>query len=174
MKKRTKPEHNPLGHIKWVDPDTLFANDYNPNHVFGPELELLRTSLLENGWTQPVVAQESGEIVDGFHRTTLAQRDKSVRALGGGKVPVVYVAGQTDRAEQMMATIRHNRARGKHSVILMGNIARSLVDDHGYDVEDLMHGLGMEREEVLRLLEVGEMPDVQGREVFGKAWVPDK
>lgn len=162
----------PLDRLAWVDPSTLHANDYNPNHVFGPEFELLRTSILEDGWTQPIVARPDGEIVDGFHRWTLGSKCEKVRALTGGLVPVVYLATGTTREQQLMATVRHNRARGKHGVVKMAKIVVQLKDS-GMAPEDICARLGMEREEYDRFANPGGLVGVQGKESFGKGWVPD-
>lgn len=172
--KKSKPEDHPLSAVKWVDPKELTHNDYNPNHVFKPEMLLLKMSLLISGWTQPVVARPNGVIVDGFHRWTLSRTDADIKALTGGKVPVVFLSPELDEGELKMATIRHNRARGKHSVLLMGDIVRSLVDEHGYTHEEIMVKLGMEDEEVSRLINLQTSPEQAGADAFGKGWVPDK
>jgi ParB-like chromosome segregation protein Spo0J len=161
----------PLGKLKWVDPASLKSNDYNPNRVFGPEMQLLKISLLEDGWTQPIVALEDNTIVDGFHRWTLGSRDDEVRAMTGGLVPVVYVSFK-DEAHRKMSTIRHNRARGKHGVLKMGAIVRSLVAA-GVPAEEIQQRLQMEREEFERLTELRGSPDTSGRDSFGKGWIPD-
>ena len=38
-----------------VDIDKVIANDYNPNKVAPPEMELLKHSIEEDGYTQPIV-----------------------------------------------------------------------------------------------------------------------
>jgi ParB-like chromosome segregation protein Spo0J len=174
MKKKTKPTDHPLSAVKWVKPSELIHNDYNPNHVFKPEMLLLKMSLLLSGWTQPIVARPNGVIVDGFHRWTLGSTDKEIQAMTGGLVPVVYLPSDLDEGELKMATVRHNRARGKHSVVIMGDIVRSLLDDHGYTEDDLITKLGMEPEEVERLRNVQTSPEQAGADAFGKGWVPDK
>ncbi|NBW63318.1 MAG: hypothetical protein EBR33_09230 [Synechococcaceae bacterium WB4_1_0192] len=45
----------PVSKVRWVPREKLIGNAWNPNHVAAPELELLITSLVEDGWTQPVV-----------------------------------------------------------------------------------------------------------------------
>lgn len=170
-KKRREPGQHPLASVQWVKPGELHANQYNPNHVFGPEFELLKLSILEDGWTQPVVAKRSGEIVDGFHRWTLAGRDKDIQELTGGLVPVVYLEGD-DLGDQMISTVRHNRARGQHGILKMGSIVRALKA-RGLDEEAISKRLGMEREEVDRLSDTRGSPQAGGRESFGRGWVPD-
>jgi ParB-like chromosome segregation protein Spo0J len=169
-----KPSDHPLSKVEWVDPATLTHNDYNPNHVFKPEMMLLKISLLSSGWTQPIVARPDRTIVDGFHRWTLGRTDKEVGAMGGGKVPVVFLSDDMDEGEIKMATIRHNRARGKHSVLIMSDIVNDLVGKHGYTPEEIAVQLGMESEEVERLTNVTTTPEQAGSDTFGKSWVPDK
>jgi ParB-like chromosome segregation protein Spo0J len=165
-------ENQPVGRIEWVDPATLRANSYNPNHVAPPEMELLKLSILEDGWTQPIVARLDNEIVDGFHRWTLGSKDPEVRALTGGLVPVTRL-NAADMAHQMMSTIRHNRARGTHRVIRMADIVRSLAKEFGLPEEDIMRRLGMEDEEVERLIDHGGMTQRGRAEGFGNGWIPE-
>ncbi len=168
-----EPTDHPLAHLTWVQPTQLFSNDYNPNKVFPPELALLKVSILENGWTQPIVARTSGEIVDGFHRWSLASRDAEVRALTGGVIPVVYLDDAVDRATQIMSTVRHNRARGAHGVLRMSSIVRELRAV-GMDEASICERLGMEPEEVARLSDVRAKPERVGKESYGRGWVPEK
>lgn len=163
---------HPLDRVDWVDPTTLRANDYNPNRVFSTEMELLKLSILESGWTQPVVATPDGTIVDGFHRWTLALRDDEIRAASGGLVPVVRTQPSSE-SEARAATVRHNRARGQHGIVAMGNIVRAMRTE-GLDDETICSMLGMEDEELERLADVRESPTRAGKDSFGKGWVPFK
>lgn len=166
------PRHQPLSRVQWVEPKTLRANSYNPNHVFGPEMRLLKLSILAHGWTQPIVARRDGEIVDGFHRWTLASTDPDIQKLTRGVCPVVFLDGITIE-EQMLATIRHNRARGQHGILKMGEIVRSLLDS-GMDSTMVGSLLQMEDEEVERLADLTPSPQQAGMDHFGKGWVPTR
>ncbi len=161
----------PVSNVRWVPWDTLRANDYNPNHQAPPEYRLLKVSILTSGWTQPIVIRDDGEIVDGFHRWLLVDEDSEVRGMTMGWVPVVNLT-ETDPAEQRMATIRHNRARGVHAVIPMADIVRDLVDDHGVDPAQLEDLLQMDFEEVDRLYDRGDMTKRGASAEFNKGWVP--
>jgi ParB-like chromosome segregation protein Spo0J len=171
-------KNQPVSKVRWLARNRLRANDYNPNHVAAPELALLLTSLLEDGWTQPIVTLPEGDdgcfqIVDGFHRWTLSA-DPRVAALTGGMVPTVQVL--LDPVHRMMSTIRHNRARGTHAVLRMAEIVRGMMDD-GVPQREIQKRLGMEREEVLRLVNRAGMPAqvTKGRAgALSKAWVPGK
>jgi ParB-like chromosome segregation protein Spo0J len=160
----------PISSVEWVHRDLLKPNHYNPNHVAPPELELLIVSILEDGFTQPIVVLPDYTIVDGFHRY-LVSGDKRLMQRYGGMVPVVKVA--LDPVHRMMSTIRHNRARGTHAVLQMAEIVRTMVAE-GVEKADIMRRLGMEDEEVERLEDRAGMPEQVGREriEFGKAWVP--
>lgn len=167
----------PVSRVRWLPREQLRGNSYNPNHVAAPELELLVVSILEDGWTQPIVtlpeAQDgSYQIVDGFHRWTVSA-DPRLLALTGGQVPTVQV--RLDPVHRMMSTIRHNRARGTHAVLKMADIVRSIADD-GVPQKQIQKRLGMESEEVVRLVNRAGMP-TQVRKVaagLNKAWVPGK
>jgi ParB-like chromosome segregation protein Spo0J len=161
----------PVSSVEWVDAALLRANDYNPNKQAPPEFRLLRVSLMASGWTQPIVIRDDYEIVDGFHRWLLVTKDKEVAALTDGKVPVVRLR-EVDPAEQRMATIRHNRARGTHAVIPMADIVASLIDDYELEPEQLEALLQMDFEEVDRLYDRGEMTKRGSADALGKGWVP--
>lgn len=169
-------EAQPVSAVQWLDRGTLAANDYNPNRVAPTELRLLATSVLEDGWTQPIVARRFAgnaqlQIVDGFHRWTIAAYD-DVRSMTDGLVPVVVLPEALDRAHQMMSTIRHNRARGTHHVVRMAEIVHELSGGLGIAPDEIMRRLGMEGEEVRRLLDRGKMTERHGQGDFGKGWVP--
>jgi len=110
-------------------------------------------------------------IVDGFHRWTVSA-DPRVAGLTGGLVPTVQV--RLDPVHRMMSTIRHNRARGTHGVLRMADIVRRMVDE-GVPERTIQKRLGMEREEVQRLVNRAGMPAQVGRgRGLNKAWVPGK
>lgn len=160
----------PLSEIKWVERDGLKPNDYNPNRVAPPELRLLKISILEDGWTQPIVINEKNEIVDGFHRWTVAG-DKEVAALTGGKVPVVVVKLKNGQ-HQKMSTIRHNRARGTHAVLDMSKIVKDMVKK-GLSQQEIEARLQMEPEEVVRLALRAGIPksEIVQDANYSQAWV---
>lgn len=168
--KRNKMKQ-PLDKITWLDREDLQPNNYNPNKVAPPELKLLKISILEDGWTQPIVINPDYTIVDGFHRWTVSGH-KEIYALTDGKVPTVMVVTK-DASQQKMATIRHNRARGTHGVLAMSDIITSMVKE-GVSGEDIVKRLGMEKEEVVRLLFRSGVPksEVFKDAEFSKAWKP--
>lgn len=164
-------DDQPVSHVEWVDHTKLRANDYNPNRQAPAEHRLLKISLMHSGWTQPIVIRDDFEIVDGFHRWTLVEKDAEVQAMTGGLVPVVHIR-EVDPAEQRMATIRHNRARGTHAVVPMSDIVASLVDDYGVEPSAIEGLLQMDFEEVDRLYDRGDMTKRGSQDDFNKGWVP--
>lgn len=164
--------NHPLNNIRWVHRDSLKPNHYNPNSVAPPELDLLKVSIQEDGWTQPIVANMDNTIVDGFHRWTVSGH-KEIYSLTDGLVPVVFLTPK-DMASQMMATVRHNRARGTHAVLKMAEIVQKMIEDK-MAVEEICERLGMEREEVYRLANRLGIPksDLIQNVGWGKSWVPD-
>lgn len=164
-------DKQPINKIEWLHRDELKPNDYNPNKVAPPEIELLKVSIIEDGWTQPIVITPDRSIVDGFHRWTVSGHPEIFK-LTKGFVPTVTISNK-DAASRKMATIRHNRARGTHSVLPMSDIIVSMIND-GVEPEEIMRRLGMEKEEVVRLLFRAGIPksDVFKDAEFSKSWNP--
>lgn len=165
-------DNQPINAMQWVKRSELKANDYNPNKVAPVELELLKTSIKLSGWTQPIVIRKSFEIVDGFHRWTVSG-DQDISDLTDGYVPVVFLDDMVDEAQQMCATIIHNRARGNHGILPMTGIVRKMKEQHQYTDEQLIELLGMEQEEIDRLYDYTPMTDKGSQEEFTTGWVPD-
>lgn len=165
----SKTDDQPVSTVQWIHRDELRANDYNPNHVAPPEKRLLKISILEDGWTQPIVVRSSMEIVDGFHRW-LVSKDKDVYALTDGLVPVVFLDDSKTAEDQMMSTIRHNRARGIHAVVSMAEIVAALSES-GLPDDEIATRLQMDEEEVSRLLDRGNMLLRGSRDDFNQGWV---
>lgn len=161
--------YEPVSRVRWVHRDTLRPNDYNPNAVAPPELELLILSIVEDGWTQPIVVLDDGTIVDGFHRYTVSA-DPRLLELYSGHVPTVTL--DANPVHRRMSTVRHNRARGQHGILPMASIVRGMIED-GVPEEEVCRRLGMEDEELARLLNRAGMPAQTGKG-FGKSWVPAK
>lgn len=138
----------PLSTLQWVERDKLVPNNYNPNKVSKQNLDLLKQSILTNGWTLPIVVRPDMVIIDGFHRWTVAGEEPLFSKLGG-KVPVVIVEHK-NHAEDIYGTVTHNRARGVHLLEPMKAIVKELMDD-GKSVEEIGKQLGMKPEEVFRL-----------------------
>jgi ParB-like chromosome segregation protein Spo0J len=164
----------PIDCIQWVKTDNVTANDYNPNSVAPPEMKLLELSIKEDGYTQPVVTwkREDGaqEVVDGFHRTRVAKESKEVRKRVLGYLPTVVInKARTERSDRMAATIRHNRARGKHSVDSMSDIVVELKKRNRSEDWIAKH-LGMDADEVLRLCQISGLTEMFANSEFSRSW----
>lgn len=150
------------------------ANTYNPNRVAPPEMRLLELSITLDGYTQPIVAypEEAGEytVVDGFHRNRVGRECKAVRERIRGYLPIVAVRGERgDIDNRMAATIRHNRARGRHQVDAMTEIVLELSRRNWSDAK-IAKELGMDPDEVLRFKQIGGLADLFANEEFSEAW----
>lgn len=144
----------PIAEVEWIPIEKVYANDYNPNSVATQEMKLLYVSVKKDGYTQPVVTiydekKDRYVIVDGFHRYSIMRRYKDIYASCEGKLPCVVLKGKTMN-DRMASTIRHNRARGKHSVAGMSNIVMEMLINGASDIE-VCNNLGLEAEELIRL-----------------------
>jgi ParB-like chromosome segregation protein Spo0J len=163
----------PVDLIQWVKADGVKANDYNPNAVAPPEMELLRHSIGHDGYTQPVVTwanEEGREVIDGFHRTRVAKECQDVMDRVLGYLPVVTVKDDcTDRNDRIASTIRHNRARGKHKVDSMSDIVVELKKRNWSD-KRIAKELGMDPDEILRLCQVSGLAELFQDQEFSESW----
>lgn len=144
----------PIYKVQWIPIEKIHANDYNPNSVATPEMKLLYISVKKDGYTQPCVTiydakKDRYVIVDGFHRYSIMRRYKDIYASCEGKLPCVVLEGKTMN-DLMASTVRHNRARGKHSVNGMSNIVMEMLLNGASDVQ-VCNELGLEAEELIRL-----------------------
>lgn len=157
----------PCLQVRMVPADKVVANEYNPNRVATPELDLLADSIEADGVTMPIVVYHDKEhdqyiVVDGFHRYILL-RDRYQCP----EVPVTVIDKPID--QRMASTIRHNRARGKHQVDLMGELVKALAAQ-GWREDDIAKHLGMTYEEVLRLKQVVGVAKAIKYKDYGRAW----
>lgn len=167
-------KNEPIDFVRWIFTDSVHANDYNPNSVAPPEMALLEHSIDHDGFTQPVVgwqeSDDSYEVVDGFHRTTVAKRSDSVRERLLGYMPIVAIQSKNiDRNDRVASTIRHNRARGKHKVESMSDIVIELKKRNWSDTR-IAKELGMDQDEVLRLCQITGLSEVFSDEQFSQSW----
>jgi len=166
----------PVDFVRWVKCDTVIANDYNPNSVAPPEMELLRVSIMADGYTQPVVTMPTEEgytVIDGFHRTRVSKECLDVRERVHGHTPVVKIKeSQEDRSDRIASTIRHNRARGKHRVEAMSDIVIELKRRNWSD-EKIAKNLGMEPDEILRLCQISGLSELFQDQEFSASWDVD-
>ncbi len=164
----------PVDFVRWVKSDLVHANDYNPNSVAPPEMELLRQSISADGYTQPIVAMlddsRTYEVIDGFHRHRVGKECADIRGRVHGYLPLVQIrSDRADKPDRMAATIRHNRARGEHRVDQMAEIVIELKRRFWSD-EKISKELGMDADEVLRLTQVTGLSGLFADREFSEAW----
>lgn len=164
----------PVDCVLWVKADQLHANDYNPNSVAPPEMRLLQLSIMSDGYTQPIVAwpdaADSFEVVDGFHRNRVGREVGAVRKRVHGRLPIAVInAERTSKEDRIAATIRHNRARGKHAVDAMSEIVLDL-SRRNWAEDKIAKELGMEPDEVLRLKQITGLAELFADRGFSEAW----
>lgn len=166
----------PVDLVTWVSLDDIEANDYNPNSVAPPEMELLRLSIANDGYTQPVVTwprDDKREVIDGFHRNRVARECEDVSSRINGYLPVVTIKPDREgKNDRIASTIRHNRARGKHSVEKMSDIVIDLKR-RNWSPKKIGKELGMDQDEVLRLVQVTGLAEMFADQEFSEAWVAE-
>jgi ParB-like chromosome segregation protein Spo0J len=166
----------PVDCVLWVKNGTVAANDYNPNVCAPPEMKLLEVSILEDGYTQPIVtflSDDAREVVDGFHRSRVGKECATVQERTKGYLPVVTInQGRVDKGDRIAATIRHNRARGKHRIDGMSEIIVDLKRRNWTD-EKIGRELGMDPDEILRLSQISGLAEMFADHGFSEAWEAD-
>lgn len=176
IKKISPFSMEPVDCVQWVKENLVIANDYNPNSVAPPEMELLHTSIQEDGYTQPIVVyQHDGiyEVVDGFHRNRVGKEYADIKERIHGYLPVTVINDERhDKADRIASTIRHNRARGKHKVEAMSDIVIELKRRNWSD-KKIGRELGMDPDEVLRLTQITGLAEMFSNKEFNEAWEVD-
>lgn len=162
----------PIGYVRWIDITKVQPNDYNPNSVAKVEMGLLYKSIKHDGYTQPVVTIYDKEldkyiIVDGFHRYFTCLNNKDIFDRNLGLLPIVVI--EKDINERMAATVRHNRARGEHSVSGMSNMVFEMLKN-GWTDEEICNHLGMEPEEILKLKHITGFSKLFENVEYSKSW----
>lgn len=168
-------KNEPVDYVKWVVNENVVANDYNPNKVAPPEMELLEVSIMNDGYTQPIVSWSNPdkgktEVIDGFHRNRVGKESKVVNQRVKGYLPIVDIRKeQSGKNDRIASTIRHNRARGKHQVNAMSEIVIELKN-RNWTNKRISKQLGMDEEEVLRLCQISGLEHLFSDSDFSNAW----
>lgn len=158
----------PCLETKLVPREMLRANDYNPNNVPRDKMELLRTSIMENGFCFPIVTIWSEEdeqyiIVDGFHRFTICSTDW----LDIDPVPIVVL--EHDLTKRMAATVQFNKARGVHAVDKDADIVKAMIEQ-GVKEEEISNQLGLDIEAVHRMKQLTGILDLFKNVNYSASW----
>ncbi|HGN1295968.1 TPA: IbrB-like domain-containing protein [Proteus mirabilis] len=171
-------KNEPTDCVLWIKQQQVIANDYNPNVMSPTEKRLLETSLVKDGYTQPVVVlpiQQSKnkpsqwQVVDGYHRYLLSKKNSLNKRINGYLPITILDVESHTMADQMAATIRHNRARGQHQVAAMSDIVRDL-SRLGWNDQKIGDELGMSQDEVLRLKQISGLAELFSEHDFSEAW----
>ena len=162
----------PINLVQWVSIEIVEANDYNPNSVATIEMKLLYTSISHDGYTSPIVTiwDESIQkyvIVDGFHRYSTMRQNQDIYDRNMGLIPIVVIDKEIN--DRMASTVRHNRARGKHSISGMSSMVFSMLEN-GWKDSEICNELGMEPEELLRLKHLTGFSKLFENVEYKKAW----
>jgi hypothetical protein len=162
---------DPIDRIEWRNAGELKANHWNPNKVFNPELRLLETSIITNGWIQPIRITPAGTIIDGFHRWMLSRDSKELNRKYGGMVPCAIM--DILESDAKMLTVRINRAKGEHAAISMSDLVRSLIDEDKIDPDEVARQIGASRDEVDLLYQnnIFKQRDLANYK-YSRAWYP--
>ena len=167
--------NHPTLNVQLVPSDKVIGNDYNPNKVAPPEMKLLKLSIRKDGLTMPVVVADAQNdkkhpyvVVDGFHRTTVVQREKDINASLCGYVPVSKLNKSIE--DRITATVRHNMARGTHQVELSAKLV-TMLKKHNWTNARIGMELGMDADEVLRLKQITGLAEAFRNEDFSKSWI---
>lgn len=162
----------PVDLVRWVPIEQVSPNDYNPNSVAKVEMQLLYHSIKQDGYTQPIVTIWDANlskyvIVDGFHRYFVCKSNEDIWERNKGLLPIVVIdKGINDR---MASTVRHNRARGKHSVDGMASMVFSMLEE-GWSDEDICNELGMQPDEIVRLKHVTGFSKLFDNAEYSREW----
>lgn len=165
-------KHHPVDWVYWEKSVNVEANEYNPNAVAPPEMELLKRSIIEDGYTMPIVAYRDDviKIVDGFHRRQTERNNPEVSQSTFGRIPLTQIRKeQAGTGDRMASTIRHNRARGVHNIELMSSIVAELVEMGKGDPWICKH-IGMSADELLRLKQITGLAALFTNVSFSQSW----
>ena len=177
LAKHSPFKNEPVDCVQWVPFSKVQANDYNPNTVAPPEMKLLEHSIQEDGYTQPIVSwvtDDMHEVIDGFHRNRVARESKIVGERVQGYLPLVTVNNsRTEKGDRIASTVRHNRARGKHRIDGMSDIVLELKRRNWSDTK-IAKELGMDADEVLRLVQITGLAEMFADRAFSEAWEVEK
>ncbi|MEW6213480.1 MAG: ParB N-terminal domain-containing protein, partial [Acidobacteriota bacterium] len=158
----------PCANTLLVKRELIFANAYNPNFVSPDKMDLLRQSILDNGFCFPIVTIYDDElekfiIIDGFHRDTMGDEDW----LDLDYIPLVVL--RHDITKRMTATVQFNKARGVHQVDLDAEVIRALIEQ-GMEEEQIAIHLGIDLETIHRYKQLTGIADLFKNVEYSASW----
>jgi ParB-like chromosome segregation protein Spo0J len=158
----------PCANTLVVRRELVLANTYNPNSVSDDKMELLRQSIVDNGFCFPIVTiydpdLEKFVIIDGFHRYWISGPEW----LDMAYVPVVVL--DHDTSQRMAATWQFNKARGVHQVDLDADLIRALIEQ-GVDEDEISTRLGIDLDTVFRYKQVTGIAELFKNTSYSMSW----
>ncbi len=162
--------NHPVLNIQLVPIEKVRGNDYNPNKVAPPEMNLLALSMRKDGMTMPCVVADSDDeyvVVDGFHRKTQVETKADIRESLHGYLPVSKLNKSIE--DRITSTVRHNMARGTHQVELSANLI-VLLKKHNWSDARIGKEIGMDADEVLRLKQITGLAEAFKDKQFSNSW----
>lgn len=173
-------KHHPADCTYWIRSAKVERNEYNPNHVDRQNMKALAQSIRASGYTMSIVGfvmdktasikDWAIKIVDGFHRRKTEQLNADISKSTHHRVPVTIIrADQEDKNARIAATVLHNRARGAHGIEPMSSLVAEMVQNGASDAE-ISVKLGMEADEVLRLKQLTNMPELFKNMDYTPSW----
>jgi hypothetical protein len=187
--------------VEYVPVNSIKPNTYNPNRQGDFEFELLVRSIIEDGFTQPIVCQKSTrEFVDGEHRWTafivvnhledngLIKKDSEgnvsfnpddVRKARDKRFEIIkkdwmipVVFVEMSIEQMKISTLRHNKAKGTHDIELEAQVLKDLQELGAIDwAQD---SLMLSDVEINRMLEDISAPEALQGDEYSQSWVPDE
>lgn len=148
--------------------ELVIANTYNPNSVSDSKMELLKQSIIDNGFAFPVVTiadsdQEGFVIIDGFHRYQMTTK----KWLDLSHLPIVVL--DHDINQRMFATVQFNKARGVHQVDLDADLIRSLIQQ-GVNENEISKHLGIDLDTIHRYKQVSGVAEIFANSEWSASW----
>lgn len=166
--KRNRQISVPCANTLLVARSLVVANTYNPNHVSDDKLELLRQSILDNGFAFPIVTiwdddQQLFVVVDGFHRYLVS----GPKWLDLTHVPLAVLSHNI--TQRMVATWQFNKARGHHEVDLDAELIRSLIQQ-GMEEDEIAQHLGIDLDTVFRYKQITGIAELFKNADYSMSW----
>jgi len=158
----------PCANTLIVRRDLVQANTYNPNSVSDDKMELLRQSIVDNGFAFPIVTIYDPDlrkfvIIDGFHRYWISGPEW----LDMSHVPVVVL--EHDITQRMTATWQFNKARGVHQVDLDADLIRALIEQ-GVPENEISEHLGIDLDTVFRYKQITGIAELFKNTPYSMSW----
>ena len=157
--------------IDLVPNSSIRPPNWRATYLLKPDFNLLRESMMDYGWTQPIVVQEKTSlIIDGFHRWAISQETSFIKKYGT-EVPIYRK--DIDDIDSMVMHIRLNRARGSILAKKMSNIIIDICVTGKYGTEEILTLLGLTDDELdlmlaPNLIKHRKVPEHK----YSRAWIP--